>query len=254
MHKLESSHLEQLIHAQLGHCSSKNIFSQSNSDIEDLRKMDDRDCSFVLAFLQSLNTQLDIDAALLRLDGSLEMYFLHLHLFYKAYYERLFELEDFLKNNDLQKVCLQAQEIKQTSSNLGALRLSRLASEIERKAKQQTLDLSDDLLIEFHYEFAALIQTLSILENLSVVSPEHSQTRVGSEYLVAELLFVQTRIEQDYEMCLQHIQSLLETFSQEKEIRREISLLVNIWQQADKKRSASYLEALLSRLTTLQAD
>ena len=99
---------------------------------------------------------LDLGGTLENLGGDPELYQEILDFFLEMVPQQLDDLQAVTEAGDLAAVDLQAHSMKGGAANVGAVRMTAVAREMETLAKNGSLDGAGDLVAQLRTEFAAL--------------------------------------------------------------------------------------------------
>ena len=104
---------------------------------------------------------LDLAGTLENLGGDPELYQEILDFFLEIVPQQLDDLQAVLEAGDLAAVDLQAHSMKGGAANVGAVRMTAVARELENLAKNGSLDGAAGLVAQLRTEFAALQAVVS---------------------------------------------------------------------------------------------
>ena len=104
---------------------------------------------------------LDLVGTLENLGGDPELYQEILDFFMEMVPQQLDDLQAVQEAGDVAAVDLQAHSMKGGAANVGAVRVTAVARELETLAKSGSLDGAADLVVQLRTEFAALQAVIS---------------------------------------------------------------------------------------------
>lgn len=100
--------------------------------------------------------------ALSRLSGNEKLYLEILKKFYMEYKDKSEFIENLIAKKDFKEASMLIHKIKSIAGTIGAMRLSELSKELDRKLLQGELDI--ELFNEFKEELNRIISSIALLK------------------------------------------------------------------------------------------
>ncbi|MGB9892555.1 response regulator [Thermodesulfovibrio yellowstonii] len=111
---------------------------------------------------KNLPSIIDMKTALSRLSGNEKLYLEILKKFYMEYKDKSEFIENLIAKKDFKEASMLIHKIKSIAGTIGAMRLSELSKELDRKLLQGELDI--ELFNEFKEELNRIISSIALLK------------------------------------------------------------------------------------------